>query len=59
MIKALNAAIECPVNRYEDGSINWNFVDADMWMDFEEEITADKVAYYEAFNEIADRIEAA
>tara|TARA_R100000908_G_scaffold63475_1_gene44652 strand:+ start:206 stop:427 length:222 start_codon:yes stop_codon:yes gene_type:complete len=28
----INEALQNPENYYEDGSINWNFVDADLWM---------------------------
>ena len=36
-VEAFEAAVNKPENREEDGSVNWNFVDADLcldgWMD--------------------------
>ena len=30
---AFEAAVNKEENRNEDGSVNWNFVDADLWLD--------------------------
>ena len=31
--EAFEAAVNNKENRNEDGSVNWNFVDADLWLD--------------------------
>jgi hypothetical protein len=33
VMMAFNRAVTLPENQYEDGSINWDFVDADLCMD--------------------------
>lgn len=50
-------AIELEENRNADGSINWNFVDADCYMDLIDFFRS-TTDFYEAFNDIADTIEA-
>lgn len=51
--KAFNRAILNPEN-LDDGQINWNFVDADMYMDIKPK--KDEVSqFYEIFNELADK----
>ena len=55
---SFNTAVLNPENLNEDGSINWNFVDADIHMDAGE---ADKVVpeeWYNTFNDLADQLEA-
>lgn len=53
---AVIAAIANPENRNEDGSVNWNFVDADLWMDGV--ITNEnQTEAYEVFNTVADEVE--
>ena len=54
--KAIAAAIALEENRNEDGSINWSFVDADLWMDGV--ITNDNQSVaYEWFDGIATEFE--
>ena len=56
--KAIAAAIALVENRNEDGSINWNFVDADLWLDGV--ITNDnQCVAYEWFDGIATEFEVA
>jgi len=56
--KAIAAAIALEENRNEDGSINWSFVDADLWMDGV--ITNDNQSVaYEWFDGIATEFEVA
>ena len=56
--KAIAAAIALVENRNEDGSINWSFVDADLWMDGV--ITNDNQdVAYEWFDGIATEFEVA
>ena len=55
---AIIASVANPENRNEDGSINWNFVDADLWMDGV--ITNEnQTEAYEVFNTVADELELA
>jgi hypothetical protein len=56
--KAIAAAIALVENRNEDGSINWSFVDADLWLDGV--ITNDNQSVaYEWFDGIATEFEVA
>ena len=56
--KAIAVAIALGENRNEDGSINWNFVDADLWLDGV--ITNDNQSVaYEWFDGIATEFEVA
>ena len=56
--KAVAAAIALDENRNEDGSVNWNFVDADLWLDGV--ITSEnKTVAYEWFDGIATEFEVA
>jgi hypothetical protein len=52
----MRSAIELDENKNEDGSINWNFVDADAYMDVHNLYRSNN-DFYEAFNDIADKIE--
>ena len=53
---AIMVAIKNPENLNEDGSINWNFVDSDLWMDGV--ITSEnQTVAYEIFNNVADELE--
>ena len=55
---AIMVATKNPENINEDGSINWNFVDSDLWMDGV--ITNDnQTEAYEIFNTVADELELA
>ena len=38
MASAFQNAIENPENINEDGSLNWNFVEADVWMDMSDSL---------------------
>jgi len=51
----MRCAIEREENINEDGSINWNFVDADAYWTCSE-FFKDSEAFYEAFDEIANVI---
>jgi len=57
LAKAFNRAVTTAENINEDGSINWNFVDADCYMDLADnfylEIPAN-INYIEQFNYLAD-----
>jgi hypothetical protein len=53
----MRSAIELEENINEDGSINWSFVDADAYMDCSN-LFRSNVDFYQAFNDIADKIEA-
>ena len=44
-------------NLQKDGSVNWNFVDSDCYMDVGHYFK-DSETFYESFNEIAEKIEA-
>ena len=54
----VRTAISNPENRNEDGTINWNFVDSDCYMSGLPKSFKDDSEFYEAFNDIADMIEA-
>ena len=50
-------AVSKDENINADGSINWNYVDADCYMSGVNKYFKDDVAYYETWNDIADAIE--
>lgn len=54
--ESFNNAVARADNRNEDGSINWDFVDADLWMEnvINEE---NKDIAYVWFNDLADAVE--
>ena len=54
----MRSAIELDENKEADGSINWNFVDADSYAAVHNLYRSDN-DFYEAFNDIADKIESA
>jgi hypothetical protein len=62
--EALVAAIKLPENRFEDGSLNWNFIDADAYIEVLEpygrpdpQVTErDKEKFYEYFDELVSEI---
>lgn len=55
VIEAFNAAVANPENVNEDGSINWNFVHADMFLDLKVWYESE---YLDAcFEELADLYE--
>jgi hypothetical protein len=49
-------AMAKPENFNEDGSINWNFVDADCYMSNTKSYFKDDTAYYEAWEYVCDMI---
>ena len=51
----MRTAIDLDENKKEDGSINWNFVDADAYMDCKNLFRSD-ADFYEAFDDIGDKI---
>lgn len=53
---AFEAAVENPDNYREDGSVNWDFVSADLWMDGIITVETKKMAM-EWFDDLADMIE--
>lgn len=56
LAKAFNRAVTTAENLNSDGSVNWNFVDADCYMalaDSNSDIPAD-IDYIEQFNYLAD-----
>lgn len=57
MISAMNAAVALEENRNPNNSVNWDFVMADMYMDFNEVIMADEKSFIRAFNAFADAVE--
>lgn len=50
-------AVSKDENINADGSINWNYVDADCYMSGVNKYFKDDVAYYETWNDIADMVE--
>ena len=53
----MREAIDLDENKKEDGSINWNFVDADAYMDCSNLFRSD-ADFYEAFDDIGGKIQA-
>jgi len=56
LAKAFNRAVSTAENLNSDGSVNWNFVDADCYMalaDSNSDLPAD-IDYIEQFNYLAD-----
>ena len=53
----MREAIDLDENKKEDGSINWNFVDADAYMDCKNLFRSD-ADFYEAFDDIGGKIQA-
>ena len=51
----MRSAIELDENKNKDGSINWNFVVSDCYMDCAN-LFKDSETFYESFNSIADTI---
>ena len=52
----MRSAIDLDENKNEDGSINWNFVDADAYAECIN-LFRDSNEFYDAFNEVAEKIE--
>ena len=62
--RAFNKAVSLGENLYEDGSVNWNYVDADLYMEFgpkDNEINERYLTelHYEQFELLADAYERA
>ena len=62
--RAFNKAVSLGENLYEDGSVNWNYVDADLYMEFGPKHTEINERYlselhYEMFELLADAYERA
>jgi hypothetical protein len=55
VIKSVTKALGSIENYNADGSVNWNFVDADVYMDID---PADDDTHYEMFNRFASVVEA-
>lgn len=51
LAKAFNKAVTSPENLIEDGSVNWNYVDADVHMDMLGKVPGN---YAEQFDYLAD-----
>ena len=63
-VRAFNKAVSLGENLYEDGSVNWNYVDADLYMQFGPRDTEINERYlselhYEMFELLADAYEKA
>lgn len=58
IITSFNAAVINIENANDDGSINWDFVDADINMDASEAGVVLPEDYYTTFNDLADKFEA-
>lgn len=50
-------AVSIDENLNEDGTVNWNFVDADCYMSGIRKYYKDDTTYYEDWNDICDTIE--
>ena len=64
LARAFNKAVSLDENLYEDGSVNWNYVDADLFMEFGPRDTEINERYlselhYEMFELLADAYERA
>lgn len=57
MILAFNASVALEENRNSNNSVNWDFVMADMYMDFNDVIMADEKSFIRDFNKMADAVE--
>ena len=56
--QAFDKAINNPENFHEDGSVNWNFIDADVYMDSDASTGAyTQTQYLEKFNDMCDKWE--
>jgi hypothetical protein len=52
----MRSAIDKDENKKEDGSINWNFVDADAYAECKNLFRSD-ADFYDAFDDISDKIQ--
>ena len=51
---AFNQAVNRPENIQKNGHVNWNYIDADVYMDVQPN---DSEAHYEKFEQLADQFE--
>ena len=59
MMQSFNKAVSLVENLQLDGSVNWNYIDADVYMDMSAKNILDKEWYMVWFNQLADDYEAA
>ena len=51
---AFNQAVNRPENIQKNGHVNWNYIDADVYMDVQ---PTDSKTHYEKFEQLADQFE--
>ena len=59
MMQSFNKAVSLVENLQLDGSVNWNYIDADVYMDMSAKNMLDDAWYMVWFNKLADDYEAA
>ena len=59
MMQSFNKAVSLVENLQLDGSVNWNYIDADVYMDMSAKNLLDDAWYMVWFNKLADDYEAA
>ena len=59
MMQSFNKAVSLVENLQLDGSVNWNYIDADVYMDMSAKKLLDNKWYMVWFNRLADDYEAA
>ena len=59
MMQSFNKAVSLVENLQLDGSVNWNYIDADVYMDMSAKKLLDDKWYMVWFNRLADDYEAA
>ena len=59
MMQSFNKAVSLVENLQLDGSVNWNYIDADVYMDMSAKKILDQEWYMVWFNKLADDYEAA
>ena len=59
MMQSFNRAVSLVENLQLDGSVNWNYIDADVYMDMSAKKLLDDKWYMVWFNRLADDYEAA
>ena len=57
VVKAFNTAIKNPTNWYTDGDVNWDFVDADMFLECNPKTKKQESQFYRMFDDLADDFE--
>jgi len=48
-------AVEKPENKHDDGSVNWNYVDVDIWLENTKQCERMGMGYQERFNVLINR----